>query len=60
MRAYRRRRAGVPESFAPEGGLRGRLSLAENYEREQIVAVAADLEAARRALVNDDDWRERW
>jgi hypothetical protein len=48
--------AGVPESFLPGGGRRGRLSLAEAYELEQLAQAIAELEAARVAAGIEPDW----
>jgi hypothetical protein len=53
--AFRRRQAGVPESFAAGGGRRGRLSLAEAFERDQLERLGAELEATRLAA-SESDW----
>jgi hypothetical protein len=45
----------VPENFAPGLGRRGRVSLAESFERAQLAALTAELEAAKRAA-SEPEW----
>jgi hypothetical protein len=51
-RAFRRRRAGLPENAYPQGAARGRVPLTEltqAQERERWQAIAAELHHAREA-----------
>jgi hypothetical protein len=59
QRAYRRRRQGLPENALAAGARRGRLALAESYERACLDEAIAELEAARRMLANESDFCER-
>jgi hypothetical protein len=54
--AHRRRQAGIPENALRFDGRRGRLSLAESFEREQLAIARAELEAARRVLDETPDY----
>lgn len=60
MRAYRRRRAGIPEDALPYGGQAGRLSLAESWDRALLAEAVAELETTRTVLVHSElaGWHE--